>query len=157
LRNNVRKIISGGQTGADRAAFDFAIKNAIDYGGYVPKGRLAEDGRIDERYQGLIETESEDSDERTELNVLHSDATLIMTYGELRGGSKKTFDFTREHQKPVLHVDLLNEDVDRAAATIITWLSEMGCATLNIAGPRASEDPHIYSVVTELLERVFSE
>ena len=73
----ISKIISGGQTGADRAAMDFALENKIEIGGFVPKNRLAEDGRISEKYLNLVETETEDYAERTELNVKNSDATLL--------------------------------------------------------------------------------
>ena len=75
----INKIISGGQTGVDRAAFDAAIANGVEIGGFVPRGRWAEDGTIPEKYKGLVETESEDPAERTRLNVINSDATILLT------------------------------------------------------------------------------
>src|SRR5262245_24993140 len=71
------KIISGGQTGADRAALDFALERGLDCGGSVPRGRLAEDGPIPARYPGLVETETTNPAERTRQNVRAADATLI--------------------------------------------------------------------------------
>ena len=101
----VKKIISGGQTGADRAALDFAIDHGIPHGGWVPKGRLAEDGPLDPKYR-LRETDSEDHSIRTEKNVLDSDGTLILFYNELSGGSLLTLELARKHDRPVLTIDL---------------------------------------------------
>src|SRR3989344_782830 len=93
------KIISGGQTGVDRAALDAALELGLPCGGIVPKGRLAEDGRIPERYP-VQECDSEDYVVRTELNVIHSDATLILNRGEISGGTLITAQFCRKHKKP---------------------------------------------------------
>lgn len=109
----VTKIVSGGQTGVDRAAWDFAIANGIPIGGYVPKGRLAEDGVIASNYQTLIETDSEDPVERTRLNVQTSDATLIFGRGEVFGGTKLTAEVADDLSKPLLAVDLSNSDAIR--------------------------------------------
>jgi predicted Rossmann-fold nucleotide-binding protein len=84
-------IISGGQTGVDRAALDVAVEFGLACEGYVPKGRLAEDGPIAERYNGLIETSTSDPAERTEMNVMHSDATLVISRGTLDAGTKLAF------------------------------------------------------------------
>jgi len=98
------KIISGRQTGADRAALDFAIANGIPHGGWCPKGRKAEDGPIDSRYQ-LEETPSADYAQRTEWNVRDSDGTVVFSIAAaLTGGSKKTVELAQRHQKPVLHL-----------------------------------------------------
>src|SRR2546428_7239726 len=99
----IEKIISGGQTGADRAALDFAIARGIPHGGWCPRGRLAEDGVISDRYQ-LTETPSANSAQRTEGNVRDSDGTVIFSIGpKLTGGSKQTAEFARQHRKPCLH------------------------------------------------------
>jgi hypothetical protein len=100
------KIVSGGQTGADRAALDVALACGLDAGGWVPRGRLAEDGRIAERYRGLAETSSVDPAERTRCNVRDSDATLIVSRGRLQGGSLLTLDEAQRIGRPVLHVDM---------------------------------------------------
>ena len=106
MPTSIKKIISGGQTGADRAALDFALEHGIEIGGHVPKSRTAEDGAISDRYPNLTETASENTAERTEKNVLDSDATLIFSHGPLTGGSKLALVLTLTHKKPVLHIDL---------------------------------------------------
>src|SRR5688572_13555621 len=117
------KIISGGQTGADRAALDFAIQYGSSYGGFVPKGRIAEDGPISGRYLHLVETESSDPAERTRLNVKHSDATLILSHGSLSGGSKLAQDFAHALGKPTLHIDFLVRSEAQAVDDVIDWLT----------------------------------
>jgi hypothetical protein len=156
LRNKPAKIVSGGQTGADRAALDLALEHGIGMGGYVPLGRGAEDGRIPDRYAGLIETSTTDPAERTELNVINSDATLIFSHGELRGGSKTTADAAKKHNKPFLHVDLERHSRGVALQMISKWLFNIYHDILNVAGPRASEDPAIYDDVMAILEALFT-
>lgn len=151
----IRKIISGGQTGADRAAFDFALDNSIAFGGYVPKGRLAEDGRISEKYQNLIETESKNYAERTELNVMNSDATILITRGNLVGGSLITKKLAEKHLKPLYVVNFESINPASAGENTATWLQSIECEILNIAGSRASKDPQIYSSVKEFLSILF--
>lgn len=146
------KIISGGQSGTDRAAFDFALACGIEIGGYVPKDREAEDGRISEKYPNLLETESADPAERTELNVKFSDATLILSGGPLAGGSQLTKEFALKYQKPFLHVDFSRLAVDEAVEETCRWLASIKGEILNIAGPRASEDPEIYEKAKAFLE-----
>jgi hypothetical protein len=151
---NIKKIISGGQTGADRAALDFAIENDISHGGWVPKGRLAEDGVIPDRYD-LVETESPDYNVRTEMNVMDSDGTLIMSHGRLTGGSALTKAFAGKHKRPCLHIDLENAVEFEAAVEISAWISRHHIETLNVAGSRASKDPGIYGATFNILETVF--
>ncbi|MCD6446738.1 MAG: putative molybdenum carrier protein, partial [Candidatus Marinimicrobia bacterium] len=83
------KIISGGQTGADRAGLDAAMELNIPVGGWCPKGRKSEDGPIDNKYP-LQETTSGDYRVRTERNVKESDGTLIFTLGKPTGGTALT-------------------------------------------------------------------
>ena len=99
------KIISGGQTGADQAALDAAIELGIPHGGWIPKGRLTEAGPLPDKY-GLTEMTNKDYLKRTKQNVLDSDATVIFSHGDLKGGSKRTADFATELRKPFLHIDL---------------------------------------------------
>jgi hypothetical protein len=153
----IQKIISGGQTGADRAALDWALANGIEIGGYVPHGRSAEDGRLTERYANLIETVSGDPAERTELNVLHSDATMIVSHGDLAGGSKLSASLAALHKKPLLHVDLNALTVDEAADMANAWLASGEYKIMNVAGPRESDDAEIYKAVIELLTTVFAQ
>lgn len=144
MPNKVRKIVSGGQTGADRAAWDAAIEAGLETGGFVPAGRLAEDGSIPARYKNLIETETENPVERTRLNVINSDATLILTHGEPAGGTKTTKQLADAAKKPVLHIDLSLIGIDEGSAIASIGILDNNVATLNVAGPRASEDDAIY-------------
>src|SRR5580765_7508822 len=100
----IAKLVSGGQTGADRAALDFAIEHAIPHGGWCPAGRLAEDGTIPSRYR-LTETPGSDYAQRTERNVRDSDGTVVFsTEPVLSGGAKETSGLARKHRKPLLHL-----------------------------------------------------
>ncbi|HVE56889.1 MAG TPA: putative molybdenum carrier protein [Pyrinomonadaceae bacterium] len=152
----IKTIISGGQTGADRAAFDFALENGIEIGGFVPKGRRAEDGKISTSYPNLIETATRNYLERTELNVKNSDATLIVSHDQPTGGSLLTKKFAEKHQKPFLHIDLLNEAIEESAAKTRRWLASIKCQRLNIAGSRASTDAAIYEKTKQFLAALFS-
>jgi hypothetical protein len=150
----ISRIISGGQTGADRAAFDFALENNIEIGGFVPKNRLAEDGVIAEKYTNLHETESVNPTERTELNVKNSDATLILSHGSLCGGSLLTVEFAEKHRKPFLHIDFSALKMDEALEKTASWLGSIACENLNVAGARASEDAEIYDKTGEFLRKL---
>lgn len=152
----VNRIISGGQTGADRAALDFALQAGIECGGWVPKGRMAEDGVIPARYPNLVETDSDDPGIRTELNVRDSDATLLMTQKAPTGGSALTVEVATRLGKPVFHIDLLRESVERVVPRLGQWLQDLQPAILNVAGPRASEDPETYHFTKAVLEGIFS-
>jgi hypothetical protein len=149
----IERIISGGQTGADRAALDFAIARGIPHGGWCPRGRLAEDGVIADRYQ-LAETPSTDFAQRTEWNVRDSDGTVIFTIGpRLHGGSGKTADFAQRLQKPWLHLSR-ERDGDAAANKLAKFLAEHSIKTLNIAGPRQSEEPEVGGFARDSLVKV---
>jgi hypothetical protein len=152
---SIGRIVSGGQTGADRAAMDFAIRHGFDLGGFVPRGRMAEDGPIDKGYAGLTETASSDPAVRTELNVINSDATIVFSHDSLHGGSLQTVEFARRYRKPILHV-LLAEGRSGSLARAAAWLQSVQPNILNIAGPRASEDADIYEAVSGFLEELFS-
>jgi hypothetical protein len=148
----VKKIISGGQTGADRAALDIAIKLGISHGGWIPKGRLTENGVLDDKYY-LKEMETANYNKRTEQNVMDSDGTLIISHGKLTGGSEYTRDMALGHGRPWLHIDLNKTESSQAARQINHWLAEHEIEVLNVAGPRASKDPAIYRSTTDVLER----
>jgi Circularly permutated YpsA SLOG family len=145
------KIISGGQTGADRGALDAALDRGYEVGGWVPRRRLAEDGRIADRYSGMTETDSPDPGERTRRNVRDAAATVIVSHGVLTGGSRLTLDEALRLRKPVLHLDLDMLGPDAAAARLREWLAVERPAVLNVAGPRASEDAAIYLAVKTLM------
>lgn len=152
----IQKIISGGQTGADRAAFDFALEKGIEIGGFVPKNRMAEDGEISAKYPNLLETRAKNPAKRTELNVKYSDATLILSHGKLTGGSKKTLQLAEKWQKPFLHIDFCEMSLEEAVLKVRNWLESINCQELNIAGARASKDSKIYGKTKEFLEKLFN-
>jgi hypothetical protein len=147
----IQKIISGGQTGADRAVLDFAIERGIPHGGWIPKGRKAEDGTLPEKYD-LQEMPTGSYPKRTEKNVLDSDGTLIVSHGLLTGGSALTTSFAEKHRKPWIHIDLEMTSCAEAARMIREWLERHGIKIMNVAGPRASKDPMIYKATVDLLE-----
>ena len=145
-------IVSGGQTGADRAGLDWAIANGIPCGGWCPKGRLAEDGVIDSRYP-LKETPSPGYSQRTEWNVRDSDGTVIFSLSpELTGGSALTKTFSKSWNRPCLH---LYPQVNDPVEQLYAFVDEFFINTLNIAGPRAANENHIERFVTETLDRAF--
>lgn len=152
----VRRVVSGGQTGADRAALDAAMALGLDWGGWVPKGRLDENGVLPERYTNLVETEDARPETRTEMNVRDSDATVIFSHGALTGGSYYTQSRADAWSKPCLHVDLDRVSEADAELALREWLSRVRPEVLNVAGPRASRDAGIYDAVRRLLEAVLA-
>jgi hypothetical protein len=151
----IAKIVSGGQTGVDRAALDVAIELGVPHGGWIAKGRMTEEGRLPERYH-LQETTSIDYAQRTELNVVDSDGTLMLSHGKPTGGSALTQELARKHRRPCLHVDLSDTGDSKAIGIISTWIDARGIKTLNVAGPRASEDPTIYGITKRILKSVMA-
>ncbi len=145
------KIISGGQTGVDRAALDVALKLGIECGGWCPQGRLAEDGLIDEKYP-LQETPSTEYIQRTEWNVRDCDGVLILIWGDPVGGTKKAIEFTSVYKKPMLHIDLQKSE---RIQTVGDWIKAHQITTINIVGPRASEAPDSYEKARAFLMKIF--
>jgi len=137
-----RRILSGGQTGVDRAALDVALALSIPCGGWCPKGRTAEDGPINPRYP-LRETSGSDPGERTRRNVVDADATLILAPQPLTGGSALTCVCAEKLKKILLVIEPSTADA-AALAAVAGWLAEHAPAVLNVAGPRESESPGIY-------------
>ncbi len=146
------KIVSGGQTGVDRAALDVAIELGIGHGGWCPRGRLAEDGPIAARYL-LCETEAADYAVRTERNVLDSDATIVLCQGTPDGGTELTVRLALRHAKPCLSIDL---DQPRPLAEIGQWLTDNRVTVLNVAGPRESRQPGIGKKAGQLLRALLA-
>lgn len=142
----IEKIVSGGQTGADRAGLDFAIAHQIPHGGWCPKGRRALDGPLDSKYQ-LTETPSSGYPQRTEWNVRDSDATLVFTFAaNATGGSLKTLELAKKHAKPHLHVHKATSHKD-----VLRFLNRHQPRVLNIAGSREEKEPGLYAWVLESL------
>lgn len=146
------RIVSGGQTGVDRGALDAAMALGIEHGGWCPRGRLAEDGVIPERYQ-LQQTRSARYSVRTRQNVVDSSGTLILCRGPLRGGTELTHRLAKRLEKPFLIVDLLQgpdgEEVWR-------WLRACDVRILNVAGPRESSAPGIALETCRFLTLLFA-
>jgi predicted Rossmann-fold nucleotide-binding protein len=147
----LEKIISGGQTGVNRAALDVAMELGIPCGGWCPKRRRAEDGRIPVRYH-LKETTSTNYPVRTEMNVSDSDGTLILTWGSPTGSTATTLKLAKKFKKPYLVVDLSkNHD----PLFVIEWAKTNKIKVLNVAGPRESKTAGIHEMAVEFLWKVF--
>lgn len=144
------KIISGGQTGADRAALDWAIANGIPHGGWCPAGRKAEDGVIAPIYN-LQETESADYPPRTKKNLLEADATVVFTVdGKFDRGTALTIRLLRQYSKPHVIIDG-NEGIEKASAKLDEFLTATNPKILNVAGPRQSFQPDVYEFTKKVL------
>ena len=150
----IKRIISGGQTGVDRAALDAAITLSINHGGWIPRGRLTESGPLPPEYR-LKETRSSGYAERTLKNVLEADGTLIISRGPLSGGSEYTREMAVKHHRPWLHIDLNNQTAFQAATMINSWLADNKIEILNVAGPRASKDAKIYHETRTIIECIY--
>ena len=148
----IRRIVSGGQTGADRAALDAAIALGIETGGWVPLGRWAEDGPVPDRYPNMKETDSADPAVRTQCNVRDSDGTVVFSHGEGSGGTKWTVEIGARLRKPLLCLDLSTQRVETAADRLLEWTAAEGIEVLNVAGPRESEDTGIHCAVRAVLD-----
>ncbi|MBX9678991.1 MAG: putative molybdenum carrier protein [Gemmataceae bacterium] len=146
------RIVSGGQTGVDRAALDGALESGLAIGGWCPRGRRAEDGAIPDRYP-LLETPNEAYPERTEWNVRDSDVTLIVTRGDPDGGTALTLRLAKFMGKPVRVIDLESPPF---AAMVRDWLQELQPAVINVAGPRESSQPGIYLAAKAYLIQLFA-
>lgn len=138
----------------DRAALDTAIKLELPHGGWVPRGRKTEDGRLPDRYE-VQEVTSSDYRERTERNVLDADGTLIISPEPLTGGTAFTRHLVERYEKPWLHVDPMAAGEFACARAISEWVQQAGIEVLNVAGPRGSKAPELYTITCRLLESLF--
>lgn len=148
----VNKIVSGGQTGVDRAALDAAIQNNIPHGGWCPKGRLAENSTTIPEFYNLIETEESDVSVRTKLNIRDSSGTMIILPkwpNEVKDGTILTIDEVKAQNKPYYIVNLSGEN---SYNDILLWIKENKISILNIAGPRESSSNGIYNKSLNFLD-----
>ncbi len=146
------KVVSGGQTGVDRAALDVCRDLGIPTGGWCPRGRRAEDGRIPAIYE-LKEATSPNYEVRTEWNVRDSDASLVISSIRPTGGTLATLQFAERHSRPFL---LINPKVHGAPERVLRWLDTVSPVVLNVAGPRQSEVASAYQEALELLYAVLT-
>ena len=153
MTDRALKIVSGGQTGVDRAAWDAALALGIELGGWCPRGRRAEDGDIDGRYP-LRETPSRIYSQRTEWNVRDSDATLILCRGDMTGGTRLTANIADRYGRPLLALDL---DSDPDLGSVLDWLEAHRVGVLNVAGPREGGAPGIYAQSLVFLAQLLHE
>ena len=146
-------IISGGQTGVDRAALDFALDNNIPCGGWCPKGRITEDGIIPDRYP-LKETETRDYSQRTYRNVKNSDGTIVFVKDRIDKGTGNTIDFAEQLDKP-LYLVHLNMNIEDQQLGIYNWFIDNNIKKINIAGAKESHCPGIYKITRKFLDALY--
>ena len=146
------RIISGGQTGVDRAVLDVALALGLPCGGWCPRGRRAEDGPIDARYP-LRETPWDGYPQRTEWNVLDADGTLVLTNGVADRGTAFTMRTAQRYGKPCLVLDLAGSPTPEE---VRTWARTQGVRVLNVAGPRESSAPGIYARASAFLHQLLT-
>ncbi len=147
------KLISGGQTGVDRAALDAAMEHGMDVGGWCPRDRRSEDGAVPIHYP-LSETAARSYAVRTEWNVRDSDGTLILVLNEISSGTRLTADAARSHGKPLKIEHLAaatgsglltgENSTEEQAESVVDWIQRHKIRILNVAGPRGSSSKEIY-------------
>jgi len=147
----LKKIISGGQIGADQGALDAAIKYNFPHGGWIQKGRKTQSGILPDKYK-LEEMSTAGYKERIEQNVIESDGTVIISHGDLTGGADYSMKMTKRHKRSTLHIDLKETLAFIAASKINTWIIENNIEVLNVTGSRASEDSTIFVDTLYIIE-----
>lgn len=150
----LKKIVSGGQTGVDRAALDAGLESTFPIGGYCPSGRLAEDGVIDSRYP--LKEIAGGYRQRTRMNVESSDGTLIFYQSDLIGGTELTLSFCLKLKKPYKLIDLDLASVESAVPAVLAFIDKGKISVLNVAGPRASNNPALSTPVKQILLKVIA-
>lgn len=147
------KIVSGGQSGVDRAALDAALESGFKAGGWCPEGRVAEDGVIPHRYP-VKELPYSGYRQRTKKNVIDSDGTVIIYFDYPSGGTKQTIDFCINEKKPHVLINAENLSMQEASRTIEIFIDQNSISVLNVAGPRAGGEPRAYRYAKKLMQGV---
>ena len=148
------RIISGGQTGVDRAALDAALESGIEAGGWCPEGRKAEDGAIPKKYPVQV-LKNAGYLQRTQKNAVNSDGTVIIYFGYPTGGTEQTMVTCIREKKPYLLIDAQELSIERAAKRTKEFITIKKISTLNVAGPRANGEPSAYAYTRRVLSNVF--
>lgn len=144
------KVISGAQTGVDRAALDAALESGVEVGGWCPEGRIAEDGIIPEKYP-VRELPNSGYRQRTKRNVIDSDGTVIIYFGYPSGGTEQTIFFCIKERKPYVLIDAEELTIERASRIIETFVSQNTITVLNVAGPRAGGESRAYEYAKKVI------
>jgi hypothetical protein len=147
----IKKIISGGQIGADQGALDAAIKYGIPHGGWIQKGRKTRSGILSTKYH-LKEMSTASFKDRIEQNVIDSHGSVIITHGTLTGGADYCFKMAQKHDRPCLNIDLNTVSEFTAASRLNAWIKENDIEVLNVNGSRTSEDSSIYKDTMAIIE-----
>ena len=147
----IKKIISGGQVGADQGALDVAIKYGIPHGGWIQKGRKTQSGVLPPKYH-LKEMLTASFKDRIEQNVIDSHGSVIITHGTLTGGADYCLKMAQKHGRPCLHIDLNTLSEFTAASRLNAWIKENDIEVLNVNGSRTSEDSRIYKDTMDIIE-----
>lgn len=149
------KIISGAQTGVDRAALDAAIESGIDAGGWCPEGRISEDGTIPEKYPVQVLKDA-GYRQRTRKNVVDSDGTVIIYFGYPSGGTELTISFCIKEHKPYVLIDAEEISIKRASTKVLSFIEKHSIITLNVAVPRAGGEPRAYEYAYQLISTILN-
>ena len=150
MLNILGRIVSGGQTGVDRAALDVALELSMDCGGWCPRERRTDDGPLEKKFP-LQETPLIQYGQRTSWNVRDSDGTLILYRTQVLGGTRLTWALARHQDRPCLLVDL---DQNPDTESVLTWIVQNRISTLNVAGPRESSSPGVYTQARSFLHKL---
>ena len=146
----LNKIVSGGETGADRGALDAALARRFPCGGYCPSGRRAEDGPIPARYP-LEELPTRRYQNRARRNVETSDGTLIVSSEPLTGGTRLTADHAEKMKRPWMAVSPEFHLSDENQQRLLAWMKRRDIEVRNVAGPRASTAPEFHAVTERIV------